>query len=303
VAASFDSAGIIATLATDLAEVFAQASGVAQSPELGEKLTTICARARREHPSLTIDDRALVSTIARTTAGHPDRIDSCCAEDLALAICASKGDGAAIAELERLHDATISAVCYRFARGGHTVDDLRQILRAKLYVSEPGSLPRIADYDGQGTLANWLRVTAIRLFIDLTRRKDRAREALIVDQLPEVAAGFDIPLAAIKQEYRAAVSAALVQAVRELAPPDRVILRQHLAFHMSIDELGAALGIHRATAARRVARARTQLITNVRRIVAEKLALDATELVEVCELVISGLDLSLRDLLQTPTRG
>ena len=252
-----------------------------------------CRSAQQQHPDVAIDGATLVAAIARTSRGSLEGIDRCHATDLALAIAAGAGDPAAIAAIERLNDATLGAVCHRFAGGGHTVDDLRQILRAKLYV---GERPRIADYEGQGTLTNWLRVTAVRVFIDLTRRKDRAREALVVDELPEMTAALDVALVAIKAEYRAAVSAALAEAIAGMLPADRVILRQHLAFQMSIDELGAALGLHRATAARRIARARDALVASVRHIVAARLAIDAAELGEVCDLVASGIEMSLREL-------
>ncbi|MBS1123936.1 MAG: putative DNA-binding regulatory protein, partial [Deltaproteobacteria bacterium] len=183
---------------------------------------------------------------------------------------------------------------------GQTADDLRQILRAKLFVAEPGEQPKIADYAGQGFLENWLRVTAVRVFLDLSKRKDRVRETFAADDevlaLPQPG---DLSLDVVKAEYRAAVAAAMHEAAQQLEPGDRHLLRQHLVAGLSIDRLGAVLGIHRATAARRIARAKEQLVAETRRRLAIRLGLADLELDEVIGLVMSRLDVSIGQLLAT----
>jgi len=270
----------------------------------GPRLAELCAEARRAHPDLAIDDRDLVAAIAsRATGDVALYLERCHAAEFVLALAASQSTPAAIELVERTHAAMIGATCHRFAGRGHTQDDLRQILRAKLFVAEAEARPKIVDYDGQGSLASWLRVTAVRLFIDLTRRKDRAREAAISDDTPEVIAPADLALDAIKAEYREAVAAALVEAARRLDAGDRHLLRQHLVAGLSIDQLGSVLGVHRATAARRLARAREQLAATARELLAARLTLDDHELVEVYSLVVSKLDLSIARMLATPQPG
>src|SRR5262249_35211885 len=137
-----------------------------------------------------------------------------------------------------------------------TAADLRQVLREKLYVARPGERPKLAEYAGQGKLASWLRITAVRVFLDLGKRKDRAREPPAADGELAMPDPRDLSLEVIKAEYRAAVGQAMRDAAAQLAPADRHLLHQHFVAGLSIDQLGAALGIHRATAARRVTRAR-----------------------------------------------
>jgi len=197
-----------------------------------------------------------------------------------------------VTELERVCAGTINAACRRFEGKGHTAEDLKQILRTKLFVDGA-----IAEYNGQGSLESWLRVIATRLFIDLGRRKDRARETP-ADEI-EAIAHDDLALDLVKAEYRGAVATALDQAAHALEAGDRHLLRQHLVAGLSIDQVGAVLGIHRATAARRIARAREQLATKTRELVAAQLKLDDRELAELFGLVVSKLDLSLRRLLAT----
>ena len=290
-----------------LAEVFMaawpNASGHGPDrPDIGRRLAQLCDEAHKGYPSLEIDDRDLVTQIARRApAGDVSNyLQHCHAGDLAVASQASRGSQVAIAELERAHKNTIEAACRRFAGPGQTADDLKQILRAKLFVAEAGKAPKIADYAGQGFLDNWLRVTAVRVFLDLTKRKDRTRESSAEDDdilaLPNPG---DLQLDVVKAEYRAAVAQAMHEGAQALEPGDRHLLRQHFVAGLSIDQLGSVLGIHRATAARRIQRAREQLVAETKKQLAIKLKLPEAELDEVLGLVMSRLDVSIAKLLAT----
>lgn len=290
--------------ADDLRAVFAAASGRVPPATLGVVLVELCAQARAAHPDLAVADRDLVTALAAHAPA--EEVEAFCARchaaELALAVAAGEGSAQAITELERVHAATLDATCRRFAGRGHEADDLRQLLRAKLFVSEGEAPPRIAQYNGQGSLGSWLRVTATRLFIDLGRRKDRAREISEDPTELEVVEPFDLELELVKTEYRGAVAAAMIEAARELPPGERHLLRQHLAGGLTIDQLAAVLGIHRATVARRIARARDALATRTRELVAASLKLDDRELGELFGLVVSKIDVSLRKLLATRPR-
>lgn len=271
--------------------------------QYGEQLAAICQQARGAHPAVGFDDRVLIEAIARHAPEDPrelaDLLERLHAGELMLAVAAGTGSQAAISALERTFATTLGITCRRFAGPGHTADDLMQILRTKLFVAEPGEQPAIAQYNGQGSLDNWLRVTAARLFIDLGRRKDRAREAPAGDDDLQLLEPSDLALDIVKAEYRAAVAKALHQAARQLEIGDRHLLRQHLVGGLSIDQIGAVLGIHRATAARRISKAREQLASRTRALLSSELQINDDELAEVFGLVLSKLDLSIGKLLAT----
>lgn len=265
--------------------------------ELGGVLRELCAQPRKGGAS----DVELVIALARH-APVDDVVAFCQrvrAEDFALAVGAAHGSSAAIEALEAAYGGTIGFVARRFAGRGHTEDDLRQILRAKLFVAEPDHEPTIALYNGQGSLESWLRVTATRLFIDLGRRKDRAREASSDPSELDAVEPGDLELDVLKAEYRSAVAAAMDEAAHQLEPGDRHLLRQHFVAGLTIDQLGAVLGVHRATAARRLAKARESLAQKTREIVALQLKLAEGELEEIFGLVASKLSLSIRKMLAT----
>jgi RNA polymerase sigma-70 factor (ECF subfamily) len=292
----------------ELAQAFAAAWGA--RGELGDdlgddvvdRLVALCEAAHRELPELedAIDDRALVTALA---ARAPERdvaayLDRCHPGELALAQAASRGHAAAIALLERSHRGVLDGVCARYAGATHSAADLRQILREKLYVAPPGGRPRLADYAGLGELASWLRITAVRMFLDLGRRKDRAREVPSDDGELAMPDPGDLSLEVIKAEYRAAVREAMRDAAAALDLADRHLLHQHFIAGLTIDELGVALGIHRATAARRVARARAALVDGTRARLAARLQLSGEELDEVIGMVLSRLDVSIPRLFR-----
>ncbi|HEY5936434.1 MAG TPA: sigma-70 family RNA polymerase sigma factor [Kofleriaceae bacterium] len=270
------------------------------APAFADQLVAAGARVRAALPALELDDAELEAAIIEHGGEDAEAfLASCHLVDLALARSAALGHVFAIAELERAHRALLDSVCRRFAGPGHTHEDLMQILRSKLFVADLERRPRIAEYDGRGSLAGWLRVLAVRELIDLTRRKDRTRELAMTDTTPELIEPQDLALEAIKAEYRGAVAQALVDAARRLEPGDRHLLRQHLAAGLTIDQLAAVLGIHRATAARRITRAREQLATVARALVAERLGLGEAELGEIFSLVASKLELTIKRMLES----
>ncbi len=288
----------------ELAQAFAAAwSARAEvGGEITERLVALCAAAHRELPELddAIDDRALVGTLAARAPEHDviAYLDRCHPGELALALAAGRGHPAAIAAIERNHGGMLDAICWRYASLGHSIADLRQILREKLYVAPPGGRPKLAEYAGHGAFASWLRITAVRALLDLGKRKDRAREAPSADAELAMPDPGDLSLEVIKAEYRAVVSEAMRNAAARLDLADRHLLHQHFVAGLSIDELGVALGIHRATAARRVQRARMTYIDDVRALLAARLQLPRDELDGVIGMVLSRLDVSIPRLLR-----
>ena len=268
-------------------------------PDLGARLARLVDTAARVHPGLVDGGELAAAVAARLGTGSvADQLERVHAADLALAVAASRGDPAAVAAFSRYHGAVIDAAARRFARDGHGVDDLRQIALAHLLVAAPGREPRLADYAGHGFLDNWLRVTVVRIFLDLGRRKDRARETAADDALIDaVADPRDLALDHLKVEYRAVVAVALRDAARALEPGDRHLLRQHLAHGMTIDHLAVALGLHRATVARRITRARERMLAGARAELAARLQLSDDELASVIRLAASGFDVSVARLL------
>ena len=172
------------------------------------------------------------------------------------------------------------------------VEEVKQILRLQLLVARDGKPPGIGGYRGKGPLRGWVRITATRELI--RHKKKRDRETTVDPDLDDaLGAGGDPILDQLKAGYRAQFATALREAIAALSAEDRTLLRQQIVDRLSIDELGAAYGVHRATAARWVNRARGALVAATRDQLASRLQLPVEELDSVIHLVQSRLDASV----------
>ncbi|HSK02339.1 MAG TPA: hypothetical protein VK932_13900, partial [Kofleriaceae bacterium] len=185
------------------------------------------------------------------------------------------------------------------------VEEVKQVLRVQLLVPRDGKPPGIGGYKGKGPLRGWLRITATRELI--RHQKKRTREATAARPLEEMLGaalgdGGDPVLDQMKVEYRAEFAAALRAAIAALSAEDRTLLRQQIVDGLSIDALGAAYGVHRATAARWANGARGALVAATRTQLAARLAVSAEEVDSVIRLVRSQLDASVVRYLRESDR-
>jgi RNA polymerase sigma-70 factor (ECF subfamily) len=172
------------------------------------------------------------------------------------------------------------------------VTEVKQLLRVQLLVAKDDKPPGIAGYRGKGPLRGWVRITATR---ELIRHKKKRSRDLPIDRSLDrlLTSGVDPALAAMKAEYRAEFAVALREAIDDLSAEDRTLLRQQIVDDMSIDAVGAVYGVHRATAARWLNRARASLVAATHRRLAARLELPVDQIESVIRLVSSQLDASV----------
>ena len=221
------------------------------------------------------------------------------APDLYLACACARGDGAAIAAFERTYFRDVDQVIKK--SGGPKVppiDEVRQLVRHKMFVAEPGSQPKIAEYSGRGDLRSWFRVAVTRMVLNLSTRG--GREVPFEEDLLGLMLGHaDAPeysKGAFQDEFRAAFG----QAFAALSDRDRSLLRYAFGEELTVDAIGALHGVHRATAARWVVRAHRTLLEGVRSVIMARLGLREDEYASVLRDIYSRLDLSLERYLRPP---
>lgn len=212
--------------------------------------------------------------------------------DLYLACACAAGDERAVTELSQLIDREVE----RAARGRAYADDVAQSVREKLLV---GDAPQIHDYAGRGSLRGWLRVIVARAVVDESRRGKRRELQADDSELFELPARGDPQLAFMKDHYREQFRGAFERALQSLDPEQRRLLRHQFVDELGIDEIGGLYRIHRATAARRMSKAREMLLSRTRRELAARLDLGRGDLQSVMKLIESQLHLSLCRLLET----
>jgi RNA polymerase sigma-70 factor (ECF subfamily) len=235
-------------------------------------------------------------------AGAHEAVERLDAAGLYLACACAQGIGSALAALDRHVLAKVPEFLARIQGSSALPDEVRQILRERLLVaSAPDEPPRIAAYSGDGPLAAWVRVAAVRTALNLLEKKD---EQLGHDSR---AVGAAAAAATPEQDVSASHQHALFrevleQAVSALPAQQRTALRLHFAEGLTGDEIGEKLGISRATVTRWLATARTFLLRETRRLLEGRLRLSSAEAESFIASARSRLDLSLSVLLATKNR-
>jgi RNA polymerase sigma-70 factor (ECF subfamily) len=257
--------------------------------------------ARAAWPDVRIDPAQIVEFIAQRLTGDdlPAALAAAPAADLVLAAaCAHDEPTAMVAFDTVLGEVDAAGASTRSPRD--LIDDVKQLIRVQLLVAKDGKPPGITGYRGKGPLRGWVRITATRELIRHQRKRaretpsDRPLDEAVNAALGEAIGGpVDPMLAELKAEYRTEFAVALREAIVELSAEDRTLLRQQIVDQLSIDEIGAAFGVHRATAARWLQRARGALVTATRGRLAQRLKVSVDEIDSVIRLVQSQLDASV----------
>lgn len=275
--------------------VAALPAGDPDDPALPAALEAAVETARAARPDVAVEPAQL----ARYLALHADDtrppsqwLATRQLGDVRLACAIVHGDPVAQAAFEREVVPALVAAAQRVVKDEELARDLAAAVRDKLVLGEA----RIADYGGHGELRVWARVITVRAAIDELRR--RQREVPADDALWDAAApNADPALATQKRESAAHVKAAFHAALARLTPRQRNLLRQHLLDGLTIDEIGPMYQVHRVTAARWLAAARTDLWAETRRELRSSLALDDVAIRAMLDDLRSTLDLSIERAL------
>jgi RNA polymerase sigma-70 factor (ECF subfamily) len=265
--------------------------------KLEHELCTLHARGRESWPGVELDATTFSMRAADQLGDGPLR--GVPADELYLAIaCAARIDQAILA-FEKHYLSGLASALVRHGHDWAAAADTVQAVRVRFLVGDAGRGPMIAEYDGRGSLAAWLRVAARRIAMMAHRKHRRETD---VDDLAIVARSCSPDLGLLGMQLGSELEAAFRAAFSALAPRERNLLRYQIVDQLGIDRIAGLHGIHRATAARWSAHAREALIEGVRHELKHRLQLDGVELDTMFGTIASQIKLSLRWLL-TPSRS
>lgn len=274
----------------------------------GDALDTLCATFREETaltwPGLAFDDALLGEFLAGKVPDDADVVVGLSRlrlPDLALAWACSRGDARALAALEPVLAAEVAHAAARLRAPAAAADEALQIVRTILLVAEGDRTPAIASYAGRGDLRAWVRVVAIRELVRVQKavRKDTEFED---DALYDFLSPAEAPeLEHLRALYRPDLVAAFRAAIKSLTSKERLLLRQQCLDGLSIDDLGALHGVHRATAARWLAKSRETLLKETKKGLMKRLGISLAEVDSILRILQTRLDLSLEHALATRT--
>ncbi len=273
-----------------------EAAAAMTQPALDE----LVDRARQAWPGFSLEPpalaRALGAAIAQGVAvKHLDPVE------IGLALACADHNPAALRAFEAQYLADLPRTLAHMRLPDDLVAEVAQITRERLLLGTDASgTPRLTAYAGRGQLRALVRVVATRAALDQRRSQGRRREVPATELSAVLLASTDPEQAAGRDRKGEVFRAAFEAAVADLAPDDRTLLRMYVIDGVGIDGLATVTGVHRSTAARRLARIRRVIADNTRGQL-ERAGLQPTELQSVIGVVDEGLELTLSRILAEPS--
>ncbi len=224
-----------------------------------------------------------------------DFLDQLQAGDLCLVLACERGDPSAWSDLVERYSTTVRSAARSAAGNEDAAEDVAQSIWAELHglrLREDGRpASKLAYYSGRGSLAGWLRAVVTQLAVDQHRKQSRlvqteedadfdrlARDGVNGKEAPATARTTLNPENALsdKQE-RVEMEKALARSIKELADEDRLLVKLYYFDDLRLREAGVVLGVHEATASRRLARIHVELRRSVENILIKDCGWTKTE--------------------------
>lgn len=257
-------------------------------------LDELVANARAAWPAWPGEDAAgFARFVADLQAEAEQPLESLRASDLWLAYHAGIGVAPAVAALDATCFADLTNLLRARRADPAEADETVQRLRHRLLVAGPGERSRILTYAGRGELRAWIRIAAVRAWLNLKRETTGASDVSAEDAFVDEAT-TDLELELLKGKYREHFRRAFLEAVLALDPSTRLLLKLHYLDRLSMEEVGKVLGVHRLTVLRRLDRAREELSSATKERLQIALKLAAPDVESLLRFIQSRLDVSVR---------
>jgi RNA polymerase sigma-70 factor, ECF subfamily len=267
----------------------------APADALQAAIAAALADAKATWPNVSVDEQAWTTALVELAPRPADPakpLGEVLVADHYLAFACAAGDPVAVAECDAILVREASFAADGTRMHASVRDEATQIVRAQLLAPRESGAAAIGDYAGRGALRSWLRVCVSRELVRLAKAQQR-EEPLEEHLIADSGYGDDPALEELKARYRAELAEAFRTALTELPARERTLLRYQLVDGLTIDEVGAIFRVHRATAARWLAKIRDDLVARTRTLMAAALGVDTAEAASIVRLVQSQLDVSV----------
>lgn len=207
-----------------------------------------------------------------------DFVDKLQADDLCLIVACEQGSEKAWTDLVARFGSTVRSAARSVSANEESAEDLAQSIWAELHglrIRKDGKpASKLAYYSGRGSLAGWLRAVVGQLAVDQHRKQSRLVQT-------EDDADFDRLLQKEDQSWSgyaekmnpetevsdkrasADLQKALADSISSLSDEDRLLVKLYYFDGLKLHEAGAILGVHEATASRRLTRIHADLRLSV----------------------------------------
>ena len=202
-------------------------------------------------------------------------IDALHAEELVLVVACERGDERAWDDMVNRFRATVLSAARGASAGEAEAEELADSVWAELYglreKADGRPAGKLAYYSGCGSLGGWLRAVVGQLGVDRHRRSARLVQTEEPSEFDRAAAeshetdgwrpaaSLDPETALAESDAARGVQEALARALGGLDAEDRLLVRLYYFDGLKLKEAGAVLGVHEATASRRLTRVHTEV--------------------------------------------
>lgn len=270
---------------------------MASSSPPDEAIESVARAAAAAWPRITVDRAVFVGHLrARLPEGDIERaLERLHGTDLFLACACLQKDAEAWRELDRTYLSRVGEFIGRIDRAPSFADEMRQRLAEKLLHDPEGGPAKLALYTGRGPLGAWLRVAAIREAQNAKRgHANRAGAQVEPDDVHLASPDHDPEVQLLKKRYAAEFKEAFQGVLASLAADERNVLRLHYLDGLTIEEVGKAYRVSRATAARWIADARGKIVDRVQKSLTERLGRGGPQADSLLAFVQSQLNMSFK---------
>lgn len=293
------------------------AEGTARLLARASEARALNAQALVPRVRAALEKYLLSAEPAASASAINEFLDALHADDLCLIVACEHGDQTAWSDLVERFGATVRSAARQAASNEDAAEDLAQSIWAELHglrVRADGSpAGKIAYYSGRGSLGGWLRAVVGQLAIDQHRKSSRlvqTEEDADFDRLARDSNRSDEAFSATTNaldpehalaENRAArdVEAALAEALKELDAEDRLLVKLYYFDGLRLREAGALLGVHEATASRRLTRVHAEVRRRVEAILIKERGWTQGETARSLSEAAAHLDTDLELMLTT----
>ena len=239
------------------------------------------------------------------------------ADDLCLVLACERGDETAWTDLFEGYNATVRSAARAASSNEPMADDLAQSIWAELHglknrlAGRPAG--KLSYYSGAGSLGGWLRAVVGQLAIDRHRREAhlvQTEEDADLDRLTQhseaklLLHALPNPEDALTNNLAAAdIEKALAQALADLNPEDRLLVKLYYFDGLRLREAGAVLKVHEATASRRLTRIHTEIRKSVEGILMKQHGWTQSEAARSLTEIAAHLQMEIEPLLATQADG
>jgi RNA polymerase sigma-70 factor, ECF subfamily len=223
-----------------------------------------------------------------------DFIDSLQADDVCLIAACEQGSQKAWEDLVERFSVTVRSAARSASSNEDGAEDLAQSIWAELHGLRSGEdgkpAGKLSYYSGRGSLAGWLRAVVAQLAVDQHRKVSRLVQTEEDADFDRILShdhdendwtshgGVTSPEVEVSRKFAAAdLQKALAESIRQLSVEDRLLVKLYYFDGLRLKEAGAVLGVHEATASRRLTRIHGDLRREVENTLIEEKGWTRTE--------------------------